>query len=522
MADPLSITSGIVGILGFALHGSKRLFEFIDGLRGAPKDIATLSIDLRALYEVLAVLAGMQDELVRDGSLCDCLRTPLENCVDVFEEFSMTLHAYTLTTRDGRAKVRTWKNIAWAFKDREIQLFRDTLVTYKASLSMAVGVMTLSTTRSIDERTKRMESDFKEEMKHIRARLQALDVDRIELASISGRRDSEWHATDTGFALGRFLDYAGSLCESPPSSFPGSPIIPPSHGGSDLDTAMETPHSAARSHDSNKDNAIASTNFEPVENPSSASEAGEHNTLTSQPTGDQSRGSIQATARPDAEEVDINAVGVVHVDETAEDWADLAKGEQGHSRHGRTILRSYSADLASAFTSLPSGSTLATRPPAVSQRSQSGPTTTTAVVLPPPSDRLKGLLLDSLPNHVFIALPQTGEIVWVNSRYLSYRGQTASDLEADPWESLHPDDRDDYLKAWSHSVRTGEKFSRTVRIKRFDGAYRWFYARAIASKDKQGVMMQFLGSYMDIHDQHIAELKVARQEIEASKANLVS
>jgi signal transduction histidine kinase len=58
-----------------------------------------------------------------------------------------------------------------------------------------------------------------------------------------------------------------------------------------------------------------------------------------------------------------------------------------------------------------------------------------------------------------------------------------------------------------------------VRIKRFDGAYRWFYARAVASKDKRGVIMQFLGSYMDIHDQHIAELKAARQEeIEASEA----
>jgi signal transduction histidine kinase len=142
-----------------------------------------------------------------------------------------------------------------------------------------------------------------------------------------------------------------------------------------------------------------------------------------------------------------------------------------------------------------------------------------AVDMPPPSDRLKGLMLDALPAHVFVALPQTGEIVWVNSRYLSYRGQTVADLAEDPWSSIHPDDCDEYLKGWGHSLRTGEQFSRTVRIKRFDGQYRWFYARAVASKDKRGVIMQFLGSYMDIHDQHIAELKAARQEeIEASEA----
>lgn len=190
------------------------------------------------------------------------------------------------------------------------------------------------------------------------------------------------------------------------------------------------------------------------------------------------------------------------------------------SNRVHSVLHSYGADFASTFQSLPPSSTLTPRtapPPPGPSRSGSIPTST--VDMPPPSDRLKGLILDSLPAHVFVALPQTGEIVWVNSRYLSYRGQTATDLAADPWGSLHQDDRDEYLKAWSHSVRTGEQFSRTVRIRRFDGAYRWFYARAVASKDKRGVIMQFLGSYMDIHDQHIAELKAARQEeIEASEA----
>ncbi|KAJ6780955.1 hypothetical protein PWT90_06018 [Aphanocladium album] len=194
-----------------------------------------------------------------------------------------------------------------------------------------------------------------------------------------------------------------------------------------------------------------------------------------------------------------------------------------HHHHPHTLLHSYGADFASTFQSLPPSSSLLSRPPPTPLIS--GPSRSMSVVssaagdMPPPSDRLKSLILDSLPAHVFVSLPQTGEIVWVNSRYLSYRGQTVNDLAADPWKSLHPDDRDEYLKDWGHSLRTGDQFSRTVRIKRFDGAYRWFYARAVASKDKRGVIMQFLGSYMDIHDQHIAELKAARQEeIEASEA----
>lgn len=200
---------------------------------------------------------------------------------------------------------------------------------------------------------------------------------------------------------------------------------------------------------------------------------------------------------------------------------ETAQAEPGDTQHGHTLLHSYGADFASTFQSLPSSSTLLSRPsPMTSAPTARGMSFASAGVdMPPPSDKLKGLMLDALPAHVFVSLPQTGEVVWVNSRFLSYRGQTVADLAEDPWKSIHPDDFDEYLKAWSHSLRTGEQFSRTVRIRRFDGAYRWFYARAVASKDKRGVIMQFLGSYMDIHDQHIAELKAARQEeIEASEA----
>ncbi|KAF4125807.1 Signal transduction histidine kinase [Geosmithia morbida] len=219
------------------------------------------------------------------------------------------------------------------------------------------------------------------------------------------------------------------------------------------------------------------------------------------------------------------AHGIEKTLEAAKDKVpELSRHERSLS-HGHTMLHSYGADFASTFQSLPQSSSLASRPPlaaaaaAANQQARTVSYASSAADMPPPSDRLKGLMLDALPAHVFVALPQTGEVVWVNSRYLSYRGQTVTDLARDPWSSIHPDDCEEYLKAWAHSLRTGEQFSRTVRIRRFDQQYRWFYARAVASKDKRGVIMQFLGSYMDIHDQHIAELKAARQEeIEASEA----
>jgi len=176
----------------------------------------------------------------------------------------------------------------------------------------------------------------------------------------------------------------------------------------------------------------------------------------------------------------------------------------GRPEHVHTKLHTGGVDLATTFPSLPSRTSLTAGP----------------VEMLPPSDRLKTLMLDTLPCHVFVALPVTGEIVWVNSRYLSYRGQTVTQLQEDPWNSIHPDERQDYLKAWGDSIRTGQPFSKQVRIRRFDGAYRWFFTRAVAGKDTKNVIVQWYGSHMDIHDQHEAEVKAARQEeSEASEAN---
>ncbi|KUI58730.1 Peroxide stress-activated histidine kinase mak1 [Cytospora mali] len=136
-----------------------------------------------------------------------------------------------------------------------------------------------------------------------------------------------------------------------------------------------------------------------------------------------------------------------------------------------------------------------------------------------PTDKLKDLILDSLPAQLFVALPGAGGIVWVNSRYLAYRGQSLAELHADAHASIHPDDRDTYLRAWGRAVKTGTDFHMNVRIRRFDGAFRCFSARVVACRNKRNEIVHHLGSYTDIHEQTMAELKLVRQqEIEASEA----
>ncbi|KAF5604014.1 GATA transcription factor [Fusarium pseudocircinatum] len=245
MSDPLSVTASVVGIVGALLHGSKRLYEFIDSLQNAPKDIAALSTDLRALYEILAHVTSIQDRLSSHVDLCTSLKAPLENCLNIFDEFTTLLQGFTHTSRNGTVQVRVWKQMAWAFKDKEIQLFRDTITTYKVSLDMALSAMTFSTIASLNERTKRFETNFKEEFKEIKSRLQGLDNDRVELASLAGCKGSAWYGTEANFAMNRFLEYAESLCDSPPASFPGSPIQHLFEDDDELETQEALPSTAS-------------------------------------------------------------------------------------------------------------------------------------------------------------------------------------------------------------------------------------------------------------------------------------
>lgn len=189
---------------------------------------------------------------------------------------------------------------------------------------------------------------------------------------------------------------------------------------------------------------------------------------------------------------------------------------EGHHRKQHTLLHSYGADFASTFQSLPATATPAVRSPG------HGPAPGHHLQeesMPPPSERLLRTIIDSLPVQIFTAAPNTGELTWVNSKFLVYRGQDSQQILHDPWKAIHPEDRELYMEQWRKSLSTGQQFSHKVRLQRFDNEYRWFYVRATPLKDRRQKIVHWAGTNMDIHEQHIAESHAARQqETAASEA----
>lgn len=194
---------------------------------------------------------------------------------------------------------------------------------------------------------------------------------------------------------------------------------------------------------------------------------------------------------------------------------------QGSQHRAHSLLHSYGADFSSSFQSLPAATTPGSWTPAAPPApTRSGPVAESAELhMPPPSENLLRTIIDSLPVQIFTALPTTGALTWANTKFLIYRGQESHQVLRGPWDAIHPEDRDEYLEQWNKSLRTGQQLQKKVRLRRFDDCYRWFYVRVAPLKNKRQQIVHWIGTNMDFHDQHLAELNSARQqETAASEA----
>ena len=189
---------------------------------------------------------------------------------------------------------------------------------------------------------------------------------------------------------------------------------------------------------------------------------------------------------------------------------------ESSERRPHSLLHSYGADFSSSFQSLPSAATPHTAPERDVHHAYSS---SSEQDMPPPSERLLRTIIDSLPVQIFTAAPTTGALTWVNSKFLVYTGQESRAVLRNPWQAIHPEDKPKYMESWNRCLRTGQQFAHKVRLQRFDEHYRWFFVRATPLKDKRQHIVHWVGTNMDIHEQHIAEVNSSRQqETAASEA----
>jgi PAS domain S-box-containing protein len=125
------------------------------------------------------------------------------------------------------------------------------------------------------------------------------------------------------------------------------------------------------------------------------------------------------------------------------------------------------------------------------------------------------IVTENVPQLLWTCRPD-GACDFLNGRWVNYTGISADVQLGDRWlDRLHPDDRESTLSAWAAALASGDEFRSEFRLRRFDGAYRWFDTRAIAVRDRGGHVLKWFGSSTDVH-----EARVARDELRAEQARL--
>jgi PAS domain S-box-containing protein len=121
------------------------------------------------------------------------------------------------------------------------------------------------------------------------------------------------------------------------------------------------------------------------------------------------------------------------------------------------------------------------------------------------SDQDSRVIVASMPGMVSILTP-TGGIDAVNDEVIQYCGRTLQELQQ--WETsdtVHPDDLPHLIQVFTKAIASGEPYQVEVRIRRFDGTYRWFQDRGVPRRDASGAILRWYVLQTDIDERKRTE-----------------
>jgi PAS domain S-box-containing protein len=125
------------------------------------------------------------------------------------------------------------------------------------------------------------------------------------------------------------------------------------------------------------------------------------------------------------------------------------------------------------------------------------------------------LILDTIPGLVAV-LAQSGEPELLNQRMIDYFGKGLEEIKR--WNTndvFYPDDLARALQIFKQALASGNPYELEARLRRFDGAYRWFQLRGLPLSGTSGRIARWYVLVTDIDD-----LKRAQEALRASESKL--
>ena len=138
------------------------------------------------------------------------------------------------------------------------------------------------------------------------------------------------------------------------------------------------------------------------------------------------------------------------------------------------------------------------------------------------SERTLRSIIDTIPTIAWSTEPD-GSVEFVNRRWLEFTGLSSEQAHGFGWSAaIHPDDAPGLLKYWQASLESGAQVDVEARMRRFDGAYRWFLFRAGPLRDASGVVVKWYGINIDIEDRKQADEALRTAQARLTRARQVA
>jgi PAS domain S-box-containing protein len=127
-------------------------------------------------------------------------------------------------------------------------------------------------------------------------------------------------------------------------------------------------------------------------------------------------------------------------------------------------------------------------------------------------------IVDSYPALLHTARPD-GYFDFFNQTWLDFTGESLEKLRGLGWtSSIHPEDVEVFVRNMRESFAMGKPFQVTSRVRRADGVYRWMLHLKVPAFDRDGNIVKWFGSSIDIDDGKRAEKQLVRRVHELQRS----
>ncbi|MEN9975100.1 MAG: hypothetical protein RLZZ282_1106 [Verrucomicrobiota bacterium] len=128
-------------------------------------------------------------------------------------------------------------------------------------------------------------------------------------------------------------------------------------------------------------------------------------------------------------------------------------------------------------------------------------------------------LAEAMPQIVWVTRAD-GWNIYFNQQWMDYTGLTLEESYGHGWNKpFHPDDQQRAWDAWQNATQNDAPYSVECRLRRADGAYRWWLVRGVPLRDANGMILKWFGTCTEIEAIKQTEVALRQQTEELQSQN---